>query len=95
MATDAASGDRSMPQSPAALERAIDERREHLAATIDELAIRAQPKEIARRGAAGARARAAAVVRTDEGQVRVERIAAVTGALAVIVAVLVWLRRRR
>jgi hypothetical protein len=83
------------PESPAALERAIQDRRDHLAATIDELTARAKPKEIARRGAAGAQRRLLTLTHTPEGQLRTERLAAVAGAVAVLGGVLVFLRRRR
>jgi hypothetical protein len=84
-----------MPESPAALEQEIEVRRTRLAATIDELTTRAKPKEIARRGVAGLKARGQAAVSTPDGQPRKERIGAVAGALLVLVTVLVWVRRRR
>jgi Protein of unknown function (DUF3618) len=91
----AVSGTVVTPNSPAALERAIDERRQHLAATIDELTFRAKPKEIARRGVAGLRARVQRVTHTPEGELRTERLAAAGGAVAVLAGLLVYLRRRR
>jgi hypothetical protein len=81
--------------SPTAIEQAIDERRAHLAATIDELTSRAQPKEIARRSLAGLQARARNVTHTPEGQLRTERLVAVGGAAVVIAGVMLYLRRRR
>jgi len=97
MADDAAGkgSTTSMPSSPDAIESAIEAKRAQLAATIDELSVRAQPKEIARRGVAGVTAKAQGTVRTPDGQLRVERIGAVAGALVVVAAALVWLRRRR
>jgi hypothetical protein len=83
-----------MPASPAALEQAIQDRRDHLAATIDELTARAQPKEIARRGAAEAQRRFRTLTHGPDGQLRTERVAAIAGAIA-IVGALVLLRRRR
>ena len=83
------------PTEPAAIERAIDERRRHLAATIDELTFRAQPKEIARRTAAGLQARVRAATHTPDGQLRTERLAAVGGAAAAVLALMVALRVRR
>jgi hypothetical protein len=94
-ATGTGSSTTNMPSSPAAIEREIEARRERLAATIDELSVRAQPKEIARRGLAGVGAKARGTVRTPDGQLRVERVGAVAGALVVVTAALVWLRRRR
>jgi cobalamin biosynthesis Mg chelatase CobN len=84
-----------LPRSAAALEREIEARRTQLAATIDELATRAKPKEIARRGAAGVTARAQAAISTSDGHLRTERVAAVAGAAVVVLVAVVWLRRRR
>ena len=84
-----------LPESPAALEQAIQDRRDHLAATIDELTTRAQPKEIARRGAAEAQRRFRTITHGPDGQLRTERLAAVAGAIAIVGGALVLLRRRR
>jgi hypothetical protein len=84
-----------LPSSPAALEQAIQDRRDHLAATIDELGSRAKPKEIARRGAAGVVAKARTLTHGPDGKLRTERLGAVAGAAVVLVGVLVLLRRRR
>jgi hypothetical protein len=80
--------------SVAELEQAIAERREHLAATIDELTARAAPKELARRGAEDLRARVEAAIRTADGQLRTERIAAVGAAVVAVLGLMVWVRRR-
>jgi hypothetical protein len=85
----------ALPADPAALERIIDERRRRLAATVDELALRAQPREIARRGASDAQARLRAAVYTDDGRLRVERVGAVVAAVVTLVALIVWRRRSR
>jgi hypothetical protein len=84
-----------LPESPAALEQAIQDRRDHLAATIDELTARAKPKEIARRGAAEAQRRFRTLTHGPDGQLRTERLAAVAGAIAIVGGALVLLRRRR
>jgi hypothetical protein len=84
-----------MPTSAAALERAIEAKRAALAATIDELSVRAQPKEIVRRGLAGVTAKARGAVETPDGQMRTERIGAVAGATLVVLLALVWVRVRR
>jgi hypothetical protein len=81
--------------SPAEIEKAIEAKRTELAATIDELSTRAKPKEIVRRGVAGLTAKAQGAVRTPDGQLRTERVAAVAGAVLVVTAMLLWLRRRR
>jgi hypothetical protein len=95
-----------LPTAPKDLEQAIQQRRERLAATIDELALRTQPKEIARRGVAGANRKVAGGVaganrlvqdatHTSEGELRTERVAAVAAAVGVLLTALVLLRRRR
>jgi hypothetical protein len=85
---------RKMPSDPVAIEQLIAHRRANLASTIDELAQRARPKEIARRSAADAKGRIQAFARTDDGALRIERLAAVAGAVAALVTVLTVLRRR-
>jgi hypothetical protein len=92
---DGMSPDPSTIESPVELERAIDAKRDRLAATIDELTSRAKPKEIARRGAVGARNRAKAAATTPDGQIRKERLGAVAGALVALGGLMFWLRRRR
>lgn len=91
----AVSGTVVTPQSPAAIEKAIEERRAHLAATIDELTVRARPKEIARRTSVSLQARLREITHTPEGQLRTERLAAVGGAVAVVLGLMVVVRRRR
>ena len=73
--------------SPDAIEAEIAATRAHLASTIDELSVRAKPKEIARRQAASAKAKLVEATHTPEGEVRVERV----GALAAVAAVLLGL----
>jgi hypothetical protein len=90
---DAAAG-RELPSDPVAIEQVIAERRANLASTIDELAQRTRPKEIARRSAAGAKGQVEAFARTPDGALRTERLAAVAAAVAVLVTVVALLRRR-
>jgi len=84
-----------LPSDPAQLEREIEERRERLAATVDELAYRVQPKVVARRSVAGAQAKVRHATTTDDGTLRVERVAAVAGAVLLLVVLAVVRRRRR
>lgn len=90
MSADAKSG----PSDPAAIEAEIEATRARLAGTVDELAVRVHPKELARRGREGAAARARAAVTTTQGQLRVERVAAVAGAALSLLVLAVWRRRR-
>jgi len=86
--------DEALDGSPSELEQQIQARREHLAATIDELAGRAKPKEIARRGAAVLSDRLQTMTHTEDGDLRTERLAAVAGAFVVVAGVLVFARGR-
>jgi len=76
------------------IESDIAATRARLASTIDELAVRAQPKEIARRQLESAKVKLDAAIRTPEGDIRVERVGAVAAAVAAIVVLVAWLRRR-
>jgi Protein of unknown function (DUF3618) len=84
-----------LPSDPAAIEALIAERRANLASTIDELMVRAHPKEIARRSAADAKGRVQAFATTDDGQLRTERLAAVAAAATALLGLILLLRRRR
>jgi hypothetical protein len=84
-----------LPSDPAAIEALIAQRRADLASTIDELVVRAHPKEIARRSAADARTRLRAFATTDDGQLRTERLAAVAAAGTALLGLILLLRRRR
>jgi len=83
-----------MPSDPAAIEAEIEARRAHLAATVDELVVRAHPKVIARRGAEAAKRHLRAATTTPDGQLRVERIAALAGVALLLVVLAVRNRRR-
>ncbi len=78
------------------LEAEVVARRERLAHTVDELVGRAAPKAILRRQAEAARARFADVAETPEGELRVERLAAVVAVVAVVGGFVAYraLRRR-
>ncbi len=80
---------------PASIEAEIARRREHLAATVDELVERTRPKALARQGVEEAKSRLRAATLTPEGELRTERLGAVAAAIAVFVVLSVVLRRRR
>lgn len=84
-----------LPQDPAELERTIEQGRERLAATVDELVRRTRPKALAQQASDDLAGRFRAAIRTEDGQLRVERLAAAGAAVAAIVALLVWRRRSR
>jgi len=71
------------------LERDIEETRERLAATIDQLVHRASPKTIAQRQVAQVKA----YFVDEQGQPRQDNILKVVGGTAAVVAVLVLVRR--
>jgi hypothetical protein len=80
--------------TPDQIEAEIAQTRAHLASTIDELTIRTQPREIARRQKEAAKARLVDATHTPEGDLRVERLGAFAAAGAVVVVVLAILHRR-
>jgi len=71
------------------LEREIEETRERLAATIDQLVDRTSPKNVVRREIAAAKA----VFFDAEGNPRTENILKVVGGVAGFVGLLVVIRR--
>jgi hypothetical protein len=79
--------------SPDAIEAEIAASRAHLASTIDELSVRARPKEIARRRAISARAAFVEATHTPEGDLRVERVGAVAAGSAVLLGLVILHRR--
>jgi hypothetical protein len=79
----------------ARLEQDIQTARARLEGTINELAYRAQPQVIAQRQAQGLRLKLDAATHTDDGELRIERIAAVVPAAVAVVVVVGLLRRRR
>ena len=83
-----------LPSDPVAIEALIARRRADLASTIDELVVRAHPKEIARRSAADARSRLQGFATTPDGQLRIERLAAVAAATLAFLSLVVIGRRR-
>jgi hypothetical protein len=79
----------------ARLEQDIQTARARLEGTVNELAYRAQPHVIAQRQAQGLKLKLDAVTHTDDGRLRVERIAAVAVAVVAVVVAIGLLRRRR
>jgi len=72
-----------------AIEAEIAATRAHLASTIDELSVRARPKEIVRRKAGSAKARFVEATHTPEGDLRAERVFAVAAGSAVLLVLAV------
>lgn len=82
------------PRSIAQLQQDIEDSRARLAATIDELTAKAAPRALLQREKDNAKARFAAATQTPEGDLRTERLAAVAGAVIVVLVVRCMLRRR-
>jgi Protein of unknown function (DUF3618) len=80
--------------SPDAIEAEIAQTRAHLASTINELTVRAQPREIVRRQKESVKAKFVDATHTPEGGLRVERAAGMAAAGAVVLVVLAILHRR-
>ncbi len=78
-----------------ALEAEVVARRERLARTVDELVVTASPKAILQRQVESAKARFADVAQTPEGELRVERLAAVVAVVAVVGGFVAWRAVRR
>ena len=79
----------------ARLEQDIQATRARLEGTVNELAYRAQPQVIAQRQVQGLRLRLDAATHTPDGELRIERIAAIVAAAVAVVVVAGLLRRRR
>ncbi len=83
------------PVSIADLEAEVAARRERLASTIDELTRKAAPKAIFQRQTEAAKARFADVATTPQGDLRVERLAAVVVTVVVIGGLVIYRRVHR
>jgi hypothetical protein len=81
--------------SPEAIEAEIAATRAHLAATIDELTVRAKPREIVRRRVESAKAGLTEATHTPEGELRLERVAALAAGSAVLLGLVLAILHRR
>jgi Protein of unknown function (DUF3618) len=85
-ASDAATRERT----PAEIEAEIERTRQRLAGTVDAIAHRVNPANVARRGAETAKAQ----VVDERGQVRTGRAAGIAAAAVAVVGFLLWRRTR-
>lgn len=69
--------------------------RQRLAGTIDELAFRAQPKEVAKRQVEGLKLAANDATRTPDGELKTDKVAAGVGGLGAVLLLLGLIRRAR
>lgn len=81
--------------SPDEIRAEIADRQQQLAQSVDELTARTSPKALVDQGKARATSAARDAVYSDDGSLRVERIAVVAGAVIVLVGLRLWLRSRR
>lgn len=84
----------SETRSIAQIEADISVARERLSRTVDELAVRAQPKEIARRQTESLKLKAKSAVSTPTGELNTELLAKVAGAVVGSVVLLMMARKR-
>ncbi|MEP6760142.1 MAG: DUF3618 domain-containing protein [Sporichthyaceae bacterium] len=77
-------------RSPAEIEAEIERTRQRLAGTVDAIAERVNPANVARRGAESAKAQ----VVDERGQVRTGRAAGIAAAVVAVVGFLAWRRSR-
>lgn len=94
MSNDSSGPDAALPSSPEALEAAIRTRRAHLAGTLDELAERIKPANLAHDAKDEAVARARGAVSDENGDVLYERVVAIGVAVVALVVAVVLIKRR-
>lgn len=77
-------------RTPAEIEAEIERTRQRLAGTVDAIADRVNPANVARRGAESAKAQ----VVDERGQIRTGRAAGIAAAAVAVVGFLAWRRNR-
>ncbi|MFV0458111.1 MAG: DUF3618 domain-containing protein [Actinomycetales bacterium] len=82
-------------QTPEQIRAEIAERQHRLADSVDELTTRANPKTLIADGRQEAADRIRDAVLDEQGNPRVERLAAIGGAVAAILVLVIVARRRR
>lgn len=87
--------DKPAPKSAKEIESELQASRQRLASTIDELAFRAQPREVAKRQVEGLKIKAADMTRTPEGEVASDKVGKLVAGAGAGVFLLGLLRRVR
>lgn len=82
------------PKSVDQIEADIVAARMRLAGTVDELHTRTAPKEIVRRQAEAAKVKFTEATRTESGDLRIERVAALAAAAVALIGLGAWRRHR-
>lgn len=92
---DTAKAKKAKPLTMKQVEQDLAASREHLAGTIDELAFRAQPKEVAKRQAESAKLKVNDLTRTPDGELDHGKIGVILGGVGVLLLAVGVLRRVR
>ncbi|MBC9957102.1 DUF3618 domain-containing protein [Yimella sp. cx-51] len=87
--------DKPAPKSAKEIEAELQASRQRLAGTIDELAFRAQPREIAKRQVETVKLKASEATRTPEGDVAGDKLGIAVGGLGAVLLALGLIRRAR
>lgn len=87
--------DKPAPKNAKEIEAELQASRQRLASTIDELAFRAQPKEVAKRQVESVKLKANDLTRSSDGEVAGEKVGAIVGGAGVALLLLGLLRRAR
>ena len=89
------SEDKGSQPTPDEIRAEIAERQRTLAHKVDQLTAKASPKALVDQGRSQATLAARGAVYTEQGDLRVERVAVFAGALVVLVGLSLWIRSRR
>ncbi len=87
--------DKPAPKSAKEIEAELQASRQRLAGTIDELAFRAQPREVAKRQVESVKLKADAITRTPEGDVNGDKLGKIVGGAGAALLLLGVLKRAR
>lgn len=88
------SAEKDKQPSPDEIRAEIAERQQQLARTVDQLTAKANPKALMDQGKSQATSAVKGAVFTERGELRIERIAVVAGAVVVLVGLSMWIRGR-
>lgn len=88
------SQDKDKQPTPEEIRAEITKRQQNLAQTVDQLAAKASPKALMDQGKNQATTAAKGAVYTEQGDLRIERIAVVAGAVIILVGLSMWIRSR-
>lgn len=87
--------DKPAPKSAKEIEAELQASRQRLASTIDELAFRAQPREVAKRQVESVKLKADELTRTPDGDVNADKVGKIVSGAGVAMLVLGLVKRAR